>query len=197
LIFLARVRIRVEFVLSSHSYVCARVRLHQVKQYTLQFDPNDTCSDAIINLIQNLPKIKAGTFGKQKDNRQIKFATAASPKVRSSVPHHCARRPGIATDAHAHAFVQKSDQTSTSDLENVSAESYEDYGLYLPSTSSVVTTLQSSKSTIISPFAPKQASAATTTVGPAGACAPDRSLCAGFSVLVTLTSTHAHHRRVA
>jgi hypothetical protein len=54
----------------------------QVKQYTLQFDPNDTCSDAIINLIQNLPKIKAGTFGKQKDNRQIKFATA-SPKVRS------------------------------------------------------------------------------------------------------------------
>lgn len=54
----------------------------QVKQYTLQFDPNDTCSDAIINLIQNLPKIKAGTFGKQKDNRQIKFATV-SPKVRS------------------------------------------------------------------------------------------------------------------
>ncbi|ELR25601.1 RasGEF domain containing protein [Acanthamoeba castellanii str. Neff] len=115
-----------------------RLNRNKVKQYTLQFDPNDTCSDAIINLIQNLPKIKAGTFGKQKDNRQIKFATA-SPKK---------------------------DQTSTSDLENVTAESYEDYGLYLPSTSSVVTTLQSSKSTIISPFAPKQASSPS--VGPAG-----------------------------
>ena len=62
--------------------------------------------------------------------------------------------------------MHEQDQASTSDLENVTAESYEDYGLYLPSTSSVVTTLQSSKSTIISPFAPKQASSPS--VGPAG-----------------------------
>ncbi len=66
--------------------------------------------------------------------------------------------------------MHEQDQASTSDLENVTAESYEDYGLYLPSTSSVVTTLQSSKSTIISPFAPKQASSPS--VGPAGTHSP-------------------------
>ena len=72
----------------------------QVKQYTLQFDPNDTCSDAIINLIQNLPKIKAGTFGKQKDNRQIKFATV-SPKVRSPSSSQPSAAPKHITDMHA------------------------------------------------------------------------------------------------